>query len=315
MESSTGKVHGIDNSSVFYRCWLPDDQEKIQAVLHIAHGMAEHSKRYEEFALQCVAHNLAVYAHDHRGHGHTGANNMLGHYDDHKGWQLVLSDMNEVQNMLRSKHPGKPVFLLGHSMGSFISQGYAFAYQPELAGLLLSGSNYSAPIKYKTARLLAKLERFRKGPRFRSKLLDTLTFGTFNNNFKPNQTDYDWLSSDLTQVRKYIEDPHCGFICTAQLWCDLLKGLSRISLPEAFKRLDQETPVFIFGGQNDPVGNYGSGLIALSQQYNNANFKDVNLQIYPEGRHEMLHETNKEDVGRHLISWIESKLRAKENQS
>lgn len=310
MESSTGTIHGTDNSSIFYRCWLPDQSTEIKAVIHIAHGMAEHSKRYERFAEQCVARNIAVYAHDHRGHGHTGAKDMLGHYGDHKGWDLVLSDMNEVQSLIRKNHGSTPIFSMGHSMGSFITQGYVFKYQPDITGLILSGSNYSAPIKYKAARVVAKLEKLRKGPRYRSKLIEKLTFGSFNQRFKPNQTNYDWLSSDLTEVRKYIEDPHCGFICTTQLWCDLLAGLASISQSDAFKHVSPDTPVLIFGGQEDPVGHFGSGLIALSRHYTDAGIKDVDLQIYSQGRHEMLNEVNRQEVGLHIISWIESKLKA-----
>lgn len=310
MESSTGTIHGTDNSSIFYRCWLPDQSDHIKAVVHIAHGMAEHSKRYERFAEQCVNHNIAVYAHDHRGHGHTGAKDMLGHYGDHKGWQLILSDMNDMQTHIRKNHVATPIFSMGHSMGSFITQAYLFQYKPDIAGLILSGSNYSSPLKYWAARLIAKLEKLRKGPRYRSKLIDKLTFGSFNQRFKPNQTNYDWLSSDLTEVRKYIEDPHCGFICTTQLWCDLLAGLSDISQSSSFKKLNPETPVLIFGGQEDPVGHFGSGLIALSRQYTEAGVKDVDLQIYSNGRHEMLNEMNREEVGLHIISWLESKLKS-----
>ena len=304
MESSTSIVHGSDNSSIFVRSWLPDQPDQTQAVIHIAHGMAEHSKRYEQFAEQCVNKGIAVYAHDHRGHGHTGSKDMLGHYGDHKGWNLVLSDMNDVHNMIKKSHPTVPFFSMGHSMGSFITQGFVFSYQPEITGLILSGSNYSAPIKYKAARLIAKLEKLRKGPRFRSKLIDKLTFGNFNHRFKPNQTNFDWLSSDLNEVRKYIEDPHCGFICSTQLWCDLLGGLATISQPESFKRFNPDTPVLIFGGQDDPVGNYGNGLIALSRQYGDADIKDVDLQIYPKGRHEMLNEINANDVWQSLYRAI-----------
>lgn len=312
MESSTGTIHGTDNSSIFYRCWLPDQKDQIKAVIHIAHGMAEHSKRYERFAEQCVTDNIAVYAHDHRGHGHTGAKDMLGHYSDHKGWKLVLSDMNDIQTMIRKQHPNTPVFIMGHSMGSFITQGYVFKYQPDIHGLILSGSDYNPPFKYRAARAIAKFEKLRKGPRFRSKLIEKLTFGTFNQRFKPNQTHYDWLSSDLNEIRKYIEDPHCGFVCTTQLWCDLLAGLSDIYHPDSFKQLSPDTPVLIFGGQEDPVGHFGNGLIALSRHYTDAGIRDVDLQIYSMGRHEMLNEVNREEVGQHILVWMDSKLKSLE---
>lgn len=308
MESSTHTLHGRDNSPIFYRSWLPEQTDQYKAVIHIAHGMAEHSKRYELFAEQCVKKNIAVYAHDHRGHGHTGAKDLLGHFDDHKGWDLVVSDMNDIHQMIAKTHASTPIITLGHSMGSFITQAFIFKYQPNISGLILSGSNYSAPIKYQAARLVAKIERLRKGPHYRSKLIDKLTFGNFNQRFKPNQTHFDWLSSDLNEVRKYVEDPHCGFICTTQLWCDLLAGLSDISKPETINKFNPDLPLLIFGGQEDPVGNYGNGLIALSRQYGKSGCKDIDLQIYPQGRHEMLNESNKVEVGLHIISWIESKL-------
>ncbi|MBL0949289.1 MAG: alpha/beta hydrolase, partial [Pseudomonas sp.] len=160
---------------------------------------------------------------------------------------------------------------------------------------------------YKTARLIAGFERWRLGPKGRSKVIDYLSFGSFNKAFKPNRTAFDWLSRDAAEVDKYVTDPLCGFVCTTQLWCDLLDGLQYITPVENLAQIDADLPLLVIGGSRDPVSD-GKRLGDLAGALREAGVRDVQLKIYPEARHELLNESNRDEVTAHLIDWLQQAL-------
>src|SRR5690606_29990385 len=279
-----------DGHLIFVRLWHPHHLD-VKGVIKIAHGMAEHSARYSELAQYLVNAGYAVIAHDHRGHGQSIPQGMAGHYADQNGWELVISDMAAVAAFARAEFPQVPLFELGHSMGSFILQQYLIKEQPPLTGIILSGSNYASPLKYLAARPIAQLECKRQGKHGRSSLIRHLSFGSFNNRFKPARTQFDWLSSVPEQVDAYLQDPLCGFDCTNQLWVDLLGGLIELSRPRAQRRIPN-VPIIILGGMLDPVGQQGQGLKKLAKMLKSTGHDSVELKLYPEGRHEMFNEQN-----------------------
>ncbi len=293
-----------DGMSLYTRHWHGSRRKKPRAILHIAHGMAEHGARYEPVAQRAIEAGVAVFANDHRGHGEMAGYGTTGHFADENGWHLVVSDLFRINQHIRKKYPGVPVVLLGHSMGSFIAQQYAMDYRGTLAGLVLSGSNYDAPLVYKSARGIARLERARQGARGKSTLMNYLSFGSFNKHFAPNRTQYDWLSRDAFEVDKYVADPLCGFQCTNQLWLDLLAGLIHISNPKQLGLIPPELPVYVLGGERDPVSDMGKGLERLVAMLKSAGIRDVDADIYPDGRHEMFNETNRDMVIDNLLEWL-----------
>lgn len=280
--------------------------EQPKAWVHINHGMAEHAKRYHHLATRLNAEGYAVVAHNHRGHGDACLHNaVLGHFADHQGWQKVLSDISVVRKHICDDE--LPYYLMGHSMGSFIVQAYlAFAAQEQqpISGLILSSSNFQAPFIAKAGLLVAKLERWRLGAHKTSKLIQSLSFGSFNKAFTPNRTEFDWLSSSKEEVDKYLDDPLCGFECTTQLWIDLLEGLSSLFTTTAFNKMQKGMPIYIFGGDKDPVGENGKGLPKLLQAYSRAGQTSVTLELYKSGRHEMLNEHNAKEVLDNLVDWL-----------
>lgn len=279
----------------------PVDQAK--AWVHINHGMAEHAARYDRFAMALNQAGYCVVAHNHRGHG-TSPTTILGHYDDKDGWNKVLQDISIVRDA--TCDPELPYILMGHSMGSFIAQSYLASIKRPVDALILSGSNYQAAGLAKAGRLLAKLERWRLGKQSTSKLLQFLSFGSFNQAFKPNRTSFDWLSKDHDEVDKYVNDPLCGFDCSTQLWIDMLSGLIQLFTTASFNGIQKGLPIYIFGGDQDPVGEKGKGLPKLMQAYKKAGQSNVSMKLYPKGRHEMLNESNKEDVMLDTIKWIQA---------
>lgn len=271
------------------------------AWIHILHGMAEHGLRYDRFAQQLVAAGYAVVAHNHRGHGPAN-DDQLGHYADSHGWQNVIQDVATVRAECTEAHI--PYYLFAHSMGSFIAQAYLATQPDSITGLILSGSKLESRAVAVAGGLTAKLEKMRVGSRGASALIDMLSFGSFNKAFKPNRTEYDWLSRDPAEVDKYLKDPYCGFSCSTQLWIDLLGGLNQLYRKGTLARIQPNLPIYLFGGDQDPVGEQGKALPKLYEAYVAAGQKDVTLKLYPQGRHEMLNETNRDEVIQDIIQWL-----------
>lgn len=299
----TFQLRAEDGASIHVYRWLPHGE--VRAVVQIAHGMAEHAARYGRLAEALTQAGYAVYADDHRGHGKTAAPADLGHYADQNGWSLVLSDLRALSKRAKEEHPGKKLVLFGHSMGSFFAQQLLQKHADELDGLVLSGTNAPGSILERLGIGVAKLERARKGPRGTSRLLTFLSFGSFNDAFKPTRTEFDWLSKDHAEVDQYIADPLCGFPCTTQLWVDLLEGLQAIAT-SGFGGVRKDFPVYLFAGDKDPVSRGGKGVTELHERLVSAGLQRATIRLYPGGRHEMLNETNRDEVMRDVIAFLDT---------
>lgn len=273
----------------------------------LSHGMAEHSGRYARLGAALTDAGFALYAHDQRGHGHTAANGLLGHYADRGGWNKVVGDLASLSASIGQRHPGIPVFLLGHSMGSYIAQAYLLHHSASVQGAVLSGSNFQPVLLYRSAAVIARLERWRQGATGRSAIIEFLSFGSFNKAFKPVRTPFDWLSRDQQEVDTYVSDPLCGFRCTNQFWLDMLGGLQQISKKSNLAQIDKSLPILIMGGECDPVSE-GKRLKDLAGALTDTDHALVTLRLYPQARHEILNETNREEVTRDLLAWLEQAL-------
>jgi alpha-beta hydrolase superfamily lysophospholipase len=268
------------------------------AVLVISHGMAEHGGRYAELARWLAARGLAVITYHHRGHDPDGPARDLGHYADRDGWRKVLADLGQVITEARARVPGRPVNLLGHSMGSFIAQGYAQAHGETVDTLILSATNRIHRPQLRAALALLGVLRRLRGQRHRSRLIQRLTFGQFNRRFRPNRTEADWLSRDPAQVDRYLADPACGFACSVGLWQDFLAGMLTLA-PVRWRR---DLPVHLFSGTADPVGEMGRGIRRHFQAIREAGIERVTLRLFDGGRHEMLNEIHRDEVWSYLLS-------------
>ncbi|WP_095169810.1 alpha/beta hydrolase [Pseudomonas sp. Irchel 3H3] len=294
-----------DHSQLFVNQWLPEGT--LKAVILVSHGMAEHSARYARLAEQLCNQGYGVYALDQRGHGQTATNGVLGHYADADGWCKVVGDLASLNQHIGQQHPGVPIVLLGHSMGSYIAQAYLLHHSASLHGAVLSGSNFQPVALYRAARLIARFERWRQGPTGRSALLEWLSFGSFNKAFKPNRTAFDWLSRDPDEVDQYVRDPLCGFRCSNQLWIDMLGGLQQISKASNLAQIDPGLPLLVIGGECDPVSE-GKRLTSLAEALRRAGSQGLELKIYPQARHELFNESNRDEVTADLLTWLAGAL-------
>lgn len=306
MQSTTTTVAAADGTALFTHRWLPDGEPK--GVVVIAHGMAEHSARYARVAEALTAAGYAVYAHDHRGHGRTAAEADHGYFADEGGWAAVVADLGAVRDHARGEHPGLPVVLLGHSMGSFLARAAVLQDSRHLAGLVLSGTAGDPGLVGKAGALLAAAEARIRGRRHVSTLMDTLTFGRYNAAFSPRRTDVDWLSRDEAEVDAYVADPLCGNTFTSGFYCDLLGGLATINDPTTVAGLRADLPVLLVAGDEDPVGARGKGPRAVAQQYREAGLTDVTCTTYPGARHEVFNETNRDEVLADVVRWLDAHI-------
>lgn len=306
MQTSTTTVSASDGAALHTRRWLPEGDAR--AVVQVAHGMAEHSARYSRLAEALTDASYAVYAHDHRGHGSTGADADHGYFADRDGWATVVDDLRAVTRLAREENPGLPVFLLGHSMGSFLARSYVIEDSRGLAGLVLSGTAGHPGVLGKAGVLVAAAEARLRGSRHVSPLLDKLTFGQYNAPFTPSRTPFDWLTRDPDEVDLYVADAKCGNTFTSGFFKDLVGGLLEINDPRKVARVRRDLPVLIIAGDEDPVGNHGKGPTAVRDQLVGVGVTDVSLTLYPGARHEVFNETNRDEVTADVIRWLDAHL-------
>ena len=305
MNHTTFWLTANDRSRLYVNQWLPDGPAK--AMIMLSHGMAEHSGRYARLAEALCGAGYGLYALDQRGHGRTADEGTLGLYAEKDGWNKVVGDLASLNQHIGQQQPGLPIILLGHSMGSYIAQAYLLHHSASLNGAILSGSNFQPVALYRAARVIARLERLRQGLRGRSALIEFLSFGSFNKAFKPNRTAFDWLSRDPDEVDKYINDPLCGFRCTNQLWIDLLGGLQQISKASNLAQIDPGLPILVMGGECDPVSE-GKRLNSLADALRDAGCQHLQLTVYPQARHEVFNETNRDAVTADVLAWLDQAL-------
>ena len=289
--------------------WMPDEGVAPRAVVQIAHGMAEHAGRYARFAEALTGAGLVVVAHDHRGHGKTANGpEQLGDFADSDGFRRVVEDVHVVRQWIDREHAGLPVILLGHSFGAMVAQAYAAAHGEGLKALALSGTTGIRGPMAEVGRLVVKVEGMRLGPRGKSDVVDKAFFGDFNRAFDPTRTAFDWLSRDEAEVDKYIEDPLCGFLMTNRGWLDVLDATRATADRDAMARIPSHLPVYLFAGSRDPVGGRTRQVQKLADALRAVGMTNVDVRFYEDARHELLNETNREEVTRDLVAWIERVL-------
>jgi alpha-beta hydrolase superfamily lysophospholipase len=305
-----------DGTKLFARKWKPES--KPVAVLQIVHGMGEHSLRYERFANRLCEAGIEVWAADMRGHGLTAnlkvnspaKGGLLGHCADRRSRSKLISDIHRVNLAAREKHPDIPLFLMGHSWGSFLTQLYIEDYrEPRLAGCILSGTKGpdGGALVALGGPFLSLLMLFRK-PRSKSRLAAALADGAYKKAFSPARTPHDWLSRDEAEVDAFVNDPLCGQMPSITFYRDLALTLHKIHLKKNMARIPHDLPVYVFSGSKDPVGNNGRSPTALIKRYTQLDLNDIEFVLYPNTRHELLHETNYEEVQENLLAWIKKHI-------
>lgn len=292
-----------DGHEYFYLAWEKENNNK--AVV-IAHGMAEHPARYEDFALYLNNHGFNVYAIFHEGHGEVHKD-TLGNFEK-TGFLDCVFNINDL--IIKTKEKYNKVILLGHSMGSFMSQEYLSRFSNNIDACVLSGSS-SPNLLIKSGALIANILYLFPGKTKQSNFMNNLSFGSYNKQFKPNRTTFDWLSRDEQQVDKYVADPYCGYVCTRGFYKSFISSFAKLHKKRKLKAIRKDLPILIVGGSKDPVSGNGEGLRTLLVKYKTHNISDVTLKLYEDARHEILNEINKEEVYNDIREWMDSRLNEK----
>lgn len=293
-----------------HRCsaslWTPDGGPR--AVVQIVHGVAEYTGRYDHFARYLAQHGFVVCGEDHLGHGKTVDDGKYGYFGKKDGWTLVTADVRQLRVLMGEKYPGAPYFLLGHSMGSFLARTYLCQFPGTVDGCILSGTGQEKPALVAAGKAVASAICAVRGPETVSKLVDKLSLGAYNDQFKPTRTTADWICRDEAVVDAYLKDPFCSFKPTAGMFRDMMGGLQLIASEKALSRMDPRTPVYLFSGSQDPVGSNGEGVKRVYGFFKEHGTADLTMKLYPGGRHEMLNEINKGEVYADVLAWLEQHI-------
>ncbi len=282
--------------------WTPEGEPR--AVVQIVHGVADYMGRYDHFARYLADHGFVVCGEDHLGHGRTVDDGKYGYFGKKDGWTLVTADVRQLRQLMGEKYPGVPYFLMGHSMGSFLSRTYLCAYPGTVDGCILSGTGQEKAAVVAAGKAVSSVVCALRGP----DAVSPLSLGSYNKQFAPNRTTADWICRDEAVVDAYLKDPFCTFEPTAGLVRDMMGGLQYISSEKALSQMDPSTPVYLFSGDRDPVGGNGEGVKKVYGFFKDHGTADLTMKLYPGGRHEMHNEINKGEVYADVLAWLEKHI-------
>ncbi len=285
--------------------WAPNTLEPA-AVLQLVHGVSEHIGRYEDFGCFLADNGVLTVADDHMGHGRS-AGETPGFFPS--GWFGAVDDELTLMKRVREEYPDTPYFLLGHSMGSFLTRSFLIRHSDApLKGALLSGTGWQSPLTLKLGLRLCAREEKRAGEREVSDMLQKVVFGSYNRAFGKSRTPNDWICSDPKVVDAYCADPLCAISPTIGLSRDMLGGMLWNEDKKNLRKMNKDIPVFFFSGARDPVGKMGKGVLRSVKAFRGAGMREVDCKLYPGGRHEMLNEPNRREVYGDILHWLRAHI-------
>lgn len=294
------KIHAIK--------WIPDGE--VRCILQIVHGMAEYAARYERLAEKLTEQGILVTGEDHLGHGQSlygevpDPGHPLGYFCSHDPATVVVRDVHRLKKTVQGQYPGIPYLILGHSMGSFILRNYLCRYGTGIDGAIVMGTGMQPRVMVKFAKGLSKLLGILQGQKHKSGLINAMAFGNYNKRISHPESKMDWLSTDRDEVRKYLDDPLCGFTFTLNGFATLFELIDRLYEREYLDKMPPDLPVLFLAGGDDPVGSYGSAPRKVAESFRALGMKRVECKIYPGMRHELVNEKGREEVDADILSWV-----------
>ena len=286
--------------------WTPDNPEDIVCVVQIVHGMAEYVERYEEFAGFLTARGIVLTGEDHLGHGKSvGEGGKYGYFCEQDPATVLVRDVHRLKKITQELYPDVPYVIMGHSMGSFIVRNYICRYGTGIAAAIIMGTGMQSRAALNLSKAAAGIQRLFCGPGHVSRLIDRFAFGGNNRRVEHPRTPFDWLSRDGERVDRYIADPLCGFVFTVNGFGALFELISRLYDVSNLEKVPKNLPVYMVSGTGDPVGGYGKGVRRAYDSLRERGLEKLDLKLYEGGRHELLNETNRDEVMRDIYQWLE----------
>lgn len=290
------KIHAIR--------WIPETEKPV-CILQIIHGMTEHVDRYDEFARFMARKGILVVGDDHLGHGKSvNPGEPFGYFCKEDAATVLVRDEHRLKKMMQEEYQGVPYIILGHSMGSFIARNYLIRYGSGIDGAIIVGTGMQSRFSLALGRLIVAVQIFLGGAKRESRLLDHLSFGSYNKRIESPKTSSDWLCSNAESVERYMADPLCGFVFTANGFQTLMKLVWNLYDEEKLDKMPRQLPVLFLAGEEDPVGDYGRAVTAVCESFKRLGMEHVQMKLYPGDRHEILNETDREDVYGDIYRWI-----------
>ena len=284
------QIHAIE--------WIPEGEPK--AVLQIAHGMVEHIERYHDFASYLAENGVYVTGHSHLGHGKSMVSKeKMGYFAAPNGNECVIGDIHQLRTMTGEKYPEIPYFLMGHSMGSFLTRQYIGMYGEGLSGAIIMGTGEQPDLILAGGKMVCKVIAAFKGWEHRSKFVNSLVIGGFE-----KEMGKGWLSRNVENVKNYAKDPLSGFVFTLNAFYHMFDGMSKMNKQEKAGNFSKELPLFFVAGSEDPVGAHGKGVETVYQRYLDKGAKNTDIKLYPDDRHEILNELDKDVVYEDIYRWM-----------
>ena len=305
METETFDFAGYNGTNLPACLWMPDDE--VKAVLQITHGMTEHMGRYETFAEYLCPMGIAVAGFDLRGHGRNPGDPEVASFGE-GGWAASIEDMRLFYELLEQRLSGVPHYMLGFSLGSFLLREYLTKYPDEgkIAGAIIMGTGHQPGWLLSIMGWIVKGQIKKAGFDRTTDLVRQLSFGAYNQKFKPNRTAADWLCADEVELGKYLADPLVRRDISAGLFWELLGSMKRTGKKTTYEKWNKKMPVLLLYGENDPVGDFGKGVQRLYDQMRKAGIQIITFQRFLDARHDLLHEeaTRAESVRHCITDWL-----------
>ena len=293
------KIHAIE--------WIPEGE--VRGVLQIAHGMVEFIDRYDRFASFMASQGFYVVGNDHLGHGRSVTDeSQLGFFAEKEGNFCVIGDMQRLRVHTQKKYPDVPYFLLGHSMGSFLARQFIEIYGEGLAGAIIMGTGYQPAATLDMGIAMTAVIAKVKGSHHRSGMVNNMALGSYNAKFEPGRTKSDWLTKDEAIVDAYEANPLNQFLFTVNGYNNLFRGMRYAQRQKNLNKIPKSLPVLVVSGEDDPVGSFGKGPRTVAEIYRKTGLADVTLKLFPDDRHEILNELDKEEVDKYLLAWMEARM-------
>lgn len=293
------KIHAVK--------WIPEGD--CVAVLQIAHGMAEHIERYDDFARFMAAKGFLVVSNDHLGHGKSAAEKEeYGYFAQNDAVTVVVRDMHRLKKIVQEENPGKPYFILGHSMGSFMLRNYLCRYGKGIDGAIVMATGSKSAGTTKGGIVLAHLIALFRGWKYRSPMMNRMVDGHNNDAITNPRTAYDWLSQDEQIVDAYIADEGCGFPFTINGLKAIAEAIDNLNKKDYLDKMPRDLPIAFFSGEKDPIGHWGKDVPLIVKQFEDMGMQHVSMKLYPNDRHEILNETNRKEVYTDILGWLEKQL-------
>lgn len=287
-----------------------NSQVPPKAIVQLSHGMQEYVLRYRPLAAYLAQRGYVVCGNDHLGHGATSGNTGRdGFFAEKDGAEFVLQDLHTMSDLAREAYPGLPLFLLGHSMGSFFARWYAERWGAQLAGLLISGTGGPNPAGKIGLALTSLLSRI-QGPQAHSAFVEKLAFGSYCKRIPNAATGKEWVTGNADELAAYVADPKCSFSFTVSAYHELMRVLDIVNRKAWAYSLPKELPVFLFSGAEDPVGDYGRGVRIVCSRLKEGGLKDVRLKLFEGCRHEVHNEAPsvRAELFGDIFAWLEEHL-------